>query len=37
MKLDDFLAVDTDEVSVARMIGKIRIVQWGGLTDADLP
>ena len=36
VKLDNLLAIHADEVSVAGVIGKIGIVQGGGLTDADL-
>jgi hypothetical protein len=36
MKLDDFLAVDTDKVSVARVIGKVGIIKGRGLANTDL-
>ena len=36
VKLDNFLAIHTDKMAMAGVIGKIRIVQRGGLTDADL-
>jgi hypothetical protein len=36
VKLNDFMAIDTDEVSVAGMIGKVGIIKRGGLADSDL-
>jgi hypothetical protein len=36
VKLDDFMAIDTDEVSVAGMIGKVGIIKRGGLANSDL-
>ena len=36
VKLDNLLAIYTDKMAMAGVIGKIRIVQRGGLTDADL-
>jgi hypothetical protein len=36
MKLDDFLAVDTDKVSVAGMIRKVGIIKRGGLANSHL-
>ena len=36
VKLDDFLAIHTDEVPVPRMIRKIGIVERRGLTQTDL-
>ena len=36
VKLDNFLAIHTDEVSVPGMIRKIGIIEGGGLAQADL-
>lgn len=36
MKLDDFLAIDADKMSMPGMIGKVGVVEGSGLTEADL-
>jgi hypothetical protein len=36
VKFDDFAAVDTDEVTMPRVIGEIGVVEGGGLAEIDL-
>lgn len=37
LELDDLVAIHTNKVPVSRVIGKIWIIEGGGLADADLP